>query len=101
MVSGHMAGRRFLHGVPSMMNIEVAPVSAIACDAAMAIVLRYCGLGAPNNLLAVAAIVVFALACSFLTFDKSCVQFNVIMVLSSSSITAVALMIWMGSEVLA
>ena len=67
----------------------------------MAIALRYCGFGAPNNLLAVAVIVVFALAWSFLTFDKSCVRFDVIKVLSSLSITAVALMIWVGSEVLA
>ena len=33
MVSGQMAGHRFLHGVPSMMKIEVDPVSAIACNA--------------------------------------------------------------------
>ena len=49
MVSGRMASRRFSHGVPSMMNIEVAPVSAISCDAAMAIALRYCGFSAPNS----------------------------------------------------
>ena len=29
-VIGFIAGHRFLHGVPSMMNIKVAPVSAIA-----------------------------------------------------------------------
>ncbi len=55
-VSGRIAGWRFLHGVPSMMNIKVAPVSAIASDAPMAIALRYCGFGAPNISLAVAAI---------------------------------------------
>jgi hypothetical protein len=54
-----------------MMKIEVAPVSAIACDAAMAIPLRYFGFGAPNNCRAVAAIVVLALACTFLTLGKS------------------------------
>ncbi len=58
MVSGQMAGPKFLHSVPPMMKIEVAPVSAIACDAAMAIALRYCGFGAPNNCCAVVAIVV-------------------------------------------
>ena len=84
-----------------MMKIEVAPVSDIVCDAAMAIALRYCGFGAPNNCLAVAAIVVLALACIFLTLNKSCVQFDVTIVFSSSSTTAVALMIWVGSEVLA
>ena len=44
-VSGRTAGRRFLHGVPSIIKIEVTPVSAISCDAAMVIArLRYCGL---------------------------------------------------------
>ena len=72
-VSGSTAGRRFFHGVPSMMKIEVAPVSAIACDAEMAIALRYWGFGAPNNCLAVAAIVVLAVACSLCTCVTSCV----------------------------
>jgi hypothetical protein len=71
MVSERMAGRMFLHGVPSMMKIEVAPVSAIACDAAMAIALRYSGFGAPNNCCAVAAIVAPLVTCSLGTFDKS------------------------------
>jgi len=34
-----------------MMNIEVAPVAAIASDAAMAIALRYCGLALQTDLL--------------------------------------------------
>jgi len=55
-VSESMAGSRLLHGVSSMMKIEAAPVSAIACNAAMAIALRYCGFGAPNNWCAVAVI---------------------------------------------
>ena len=101
MVSGCTARRKFLHGVPSMMKIEVAPVSAIACNAAMAIALRYCGFGAPNNCLAVAAIVVLALTRPFLTFDESCVQFDVTIVMSSLSTSAVALIVWVGSEVLA
>jgi hypothetical protein len=100
MVSGHTARRKFLHGVPSMMKIEVAPVSAIACNAAMAIALRYCGLGAPNNCLAVATIVVLVLACPVLTFDESCVQFDVTIVMSSLTTSAVALIVWVGSEVL-
>jgi hypothetical protein len=73
MVSGRMAGRMFLHGVPSMMKIEVAPISAIACYVAMAIALRYCGFGAPNNCCAVAAIVVPLVTWSLSTFDKYCV----------------------------
>ena len=56
-VSGRTARSRFLHGVPSMMKIEVAPVSAIACDAAIAIAFWYCGFGAPNISLAIASIV--------------------------------------------
>ena len=34
-VSGRTARHRFLHGVPSMMKIEVAPISAIACNDAI------------------------------------------------------------------
>jgi hypothetical protein len=98
-VSGRIAGRRLSHGVPSMMNIEVAPVSAIASDVAMAIALRYCGFGAPNISLAVAAID-FVGACTLCTFRASCVLFEVMIVLSSSSLVAVTLMNWVGSEVL-
>ena len=100
-VSGRTARRRFLHGVPSMMKIKVAPVSAIACDAAMAIALSYCGFGAPNNCLAVAAIVVLAVACPLWTCVTSCIRFDVTIVLLSSSTTAVALIVWVGSKVLA
>jgi hypothetical protein len=84
-----------------MMNIKVAPVSAIASDVAMAIALRYCGFGAPNISLAVAAIDIFVVACTLRTFGASCVRFKVMIVLSSSSLVAVTLMIWVGSEVLA
>ena len=100
-VSGCIAGRRFSHGVPSMMNIEVAPVSAIASDAAMAIALRYCGFGAPNRSRAVAAIVILVVTFLFLSVGTSCVRFDVTTVLSSSSITAATFIIWVGSEVLA
>jgi hypothetical protein len=68
-VSGRIAGCRLSHGVPSMMKIDVAPVSAIASDDAMAIALRYCGFGAPNISLAVAAI---DLVGAFM-FDTFCV----------------------------
>ena len=100
-VSGHTARRRFLHSIPSMMKIKVATISAIACDATIAIALRYCGFGAPNNSLAVAAIVLLVVAFPLCMFGTSCVQFDATIVLSSSSTTAVALMIWVGSEVLA
>jgi hypothetical protein len=36
-----VAGRMFLMGVPSIMNMDVAPVSAIACDVAIVIALKY------------------------------------------------------------
>ncbi len=101
MVSGRMAGHMFLHSVPSMMKIEVAPVSAIACEAAMAIALRYCGFGTPNNCCTVAAIVVRLVTCLLSTFDKPCVRFEVTIVLSSSFISDVALIIWVGYGVLA
>jgi hypothetical protein len=45
----------FLTGVPSMMNMDVAPISAIACDVVIIITLRYWGVGALNKCLAVAA----------------------------------------------
>jgi hypothetical protein len=84
-----------------MIKIEVAPVSAIACDAAMAIPLRYCGFGAPNNCCAVAAIVVLLVTCPLSTFGQSCVQFDVMIVLSSLFTSVVALIIWVGYGVLA
>jgi hypothetical protein len=63
--------------------------------------LRYCRFGAPNNCRAVAAIVVPVVACPLSTFDKSCVQFDVTIVLSSLSTSIVALIIWVGYGVLA
>ena len=49
MVSGRIAGRRFWTGVPSITKIDFAPVSAIACNVAIVIALRYCGKGVPNR----------------------------------------------------
>jgi hypothetical protein len=84
-----------------MMKIDVAPVSAIACDAAMAIALRYCGFGAPNISRAVAAIDILVVSFLLRSFGMSCVQFDVTIVLSSSLITAATFIIWVGSKVLA
>jgi hypothetical protein len=39
---------------PSMMNIDIAPVSAIAWFATIVRVLKYCGIGLPNIVLGVA-----------------------------------------------
>ncbi len=41
MVIGWSAQRRFVMGVPFMMKIEVAPVSAMACDVAIVIALAH------------------------------------------------------------
>ncbi len=49
------AGQMFLTGVPSIMYMDVAPISAIACNIAIVIKLRYWGVGAPNRCWAVAA----------------------------------------------
>ena len=54
-VSCLVAGRRLLTGVPSIMKMEVALVSATACDVAIVIALRYCSVGAPKKCPAVAA----------------------------------------------
>ncbi len=54
-VNCFVAGQMFLTGFPSKMNMDVAPVSAIACNVAIIIALRYRGVGAPNRCLAMAA----------------------------------------------
>ena len=54
-VNGCNEGRKLLTGVPSMINMEVAPVSAIAWFVLIAITLRYCWLGEPNTCRAMAA----------------------------------------------
>jgi hypothetical protein len=48
----------------------------------MAIALIYCGFGAPNRSLAVAAIDLLVVACALRTFGASCVQLEVMIVLS-------------------
>ncbi len=54
-VNGCDDDRKMLTGVPSMINMEVAPVSAIAWFVLIANALRYCWLGEPNICCAVAA----------------------------------------------
>ncbi len=54
-VNGCDEGRKLLTGVPSMINMEVAPVSAIVWFVLIRIVLRCCWLGEPNICRAVAA----------------------------------------------
>ena len=54
-VKGCVEGRKLLMGVPSMINMEVAPVSAIAWFVLITIALRHCWLGEPNICCALAA----------------------------------------------
>ena len=54
-VSGCDEGRKLLTGVPSMIKMDVAPVSAIAWSVIIVIALRYCRLGEPNTCRAMAA----------------------------------------------
>ncbi len=94
-VSGFVAGLLFFTSTPSMTNIEVAPVSAIACEAAIIREFKYCGMGLPNIRLAVSASDVGALFGSTL-FDMA---FDMTTVMSSvaTSFTYTALMFSMGS----
>ena len=55
-LSGFIATRLLLTFALSMMNIVVAPVSAIALFAAMVSTFKYCGMGLPNVAQAAAAI---------------------------------------------
>ena len=55
-LSGLVALRLLLTSALSMMNIVVAPVSAMALFAAMASAFKNCGIGVPNMIRAVAAI---------------------------------------------
>ncbi len=48
-VNGCDEGRKLLTGVPSMIKMDVAPVSAIAWFVLIVIALRYCWLGEPNT----------------------------------------------------
>ncbi len=98
MVSGCIAGRRFWTGVPSITRIEVAPVSAIACNVAIVIALRYCGKGAPSRCHAAAARFCLTIVIAKVVGKESVVQFAVMIVLLSSTTFIVTLMIWVGSK---
>ncbi len=97
-VSGWIAGRRFWMGVPSITKIEVAPVSAITCDVAIVIALRYCGKGAPNRCHAAAASFCHMIVFAKVVSDESVVQFEVMIVLWSSTTFIGTLIIWVGSK---
>ncbi len=77
-----LCGRMFiLNLTPSMTNMDVAPVSAMACDAAIVSAFRYCGIGAPNILLADLASDLGCLLISFFfvtLFDMTTVMLSVV-----------------------
>jgi hypothetical protein len=84
-VSGFVAGLLFFTLIPSMTNIEVARVSAMAYEAAIVRAFKYCGMGLPNIRLAVAAIDVCALLGSNLfvaAFDMTTVMSSFVTSLS-------------------
>ena len=92
-----VSGRMFLTGVPSIMNMDVAPVSAIACNVAIVIALRYWGLGAPNRCRAVATNDDQESRCACITWCGHAVreQFDRLIVTLSLLHTFT---IWMGSK---
>jgi hypothetical protein len=94
---GGYAIRLLSTAAPTMMKMEVAPVSKIAWLAAIVRALRNCGIGLPNNTLAAAAIKGKAL---FVCTGFIDAQLEVItVVVSSSSYDDV--LIWVGSTELA
>jgi hypothetical protein len=93
MISGWIAGRRFWTGVPSNTKIEVAPMSAIACNVAIVIALRYCGKGSPNRCHAAAAKFCLTFFFAKVVGIASDVQFEVTIVLLSSTTLIVTLII--------
>ncbi len=54
-IRGNVAGRLLSTSAPSIIKMEVAPMSVIAWLVAIVIALRYCGMGCPNNARAVNA----------------------------------------------
>ncbi len=94
-VSNFVAGFLFFTLIPSMMNIEVAPVSAMACEVVIVRAFKYCGMGLPNICLAVAAIDV----CALLDSNLFVAAFNMTTVMSSfvTSLSYMVLMFSVGS----
>jgi hypothetical protein len=96
-VNCFFAGQMFLMGVPSIMNIDVAPVSAIACNVAIVLALRYWGVGAQNRCRAVAANDGQESGCACITWCRRAVgeQFDVLIV---TLLLLHTFTIWAGSK---
>jgi hypothetical protein len=92
-----IAGQMFLMGVPSIMNMGIAPVSAIACDVAIVIASRYWGEGAPYRCHAVATNDGQEAGCACITCCRHTVgeQFDMVIITSSSLHMCT---IWVGSK---
>ena len=91
-----VAGHMFLTGVPSIMNMDVAPISAIACNVATVITLRYWGVGAPNRCRAVAANDGQEFRCACITWCRQAIgeQFDVLII---TLLLLHTFTIWVGS----
>jgi hypothetical protein len=87
----------FLAGIPSIMNMDVALVFAIACDVAIVIALRYWGVGVPNRCLAVVTNDGHEAGCAYITCCRHTVgeQFDVVIVTLLLLHTNT---IWVGSK---
>ena len=97
-VSGLVARLLFTTSTPSIIKIDVAPVSAIACVVAIAIALRYSVVCFPNIPRAAAASDVGRAIENSGGWEPGDVQFDVWTVASSSS-TTLNEQIWVGSKV--
>jgi hypothetical protein len=84
-------------GAPSIINIDVAPVSAIACNVAIVISLRYWAVGAPNRCCAVAANNGRESGCACITWCGHAVgeQFDVLII---TLLLLHKFTIWVGSK---
>ncbi len=73
-------------------------ISDIPCNVAIDIVLRYCDKGVPNRCHAVAARFCLTIFFAKVVGNESVVQFEVMIILSSSTTFIVTLMICVGSK---
>ncbi len=93
-VSGFVANLLFSTSTPSITKMDVAPVSATARFVAIVITLRYCGFGLPFIFFAYAANDV-GCDCSFWLLLVA--NFDVTIVMSSSSVALITLITSVGS----
>jgi hypothetical protein len=90
-----VAGQMCFMAVPSIMNMGIAPVSAIACNVAIVIALRCWKVGAPNRCHAVATNDGQEARCACITCKSVGEQFDGVIITSSLLHTFT---IWVGSK---